>query len=157
MSEIRIGAAVPDFELTATGGKALSLSELRGRNVLLYFYPKANTPGCTQEGQDFRDRHADFTAANTVILGVSRDSLKAQQSFKDKYGFPFELLCDTQEQLCERFGVLKEKSQFGRKTMGVERSTFLIDAAGVLRREWRGVKVRGHADEALQAARELAE
>lgn len=157
MSEIRIGAAVPDFELTATGSKALSLSELRGRNVLLYFYPKANTPGCTQEGQDFRDRHADFTAANTVILGVSRDSLKAQQSFKDKYGFPFELLCDTQEQLCERFGVLKEKSQFGRKTMGVERSTFLIDAAGVLRREWRGVKVRGHADEALQAARELAE
>lgn len=155
MSEIHIGAAVPDFELTATGGKTLSLSEFRGRNVLLYFYPKASTPGCTQEGQDFRDRHAEFGAANTVILGVSRDSLKAQQSFKDKYDFPFELLCDTQEQLCECFGVLKEKSRFGRKTMGVERSTFLIDAAGVLRREWRDVKVRGHADEALQAAREL--
>lgn len=155
MSEIRIGAAVPDFELTATGGKTLSLSELHGRNVLLYFYPKASTPGCTQEGKDFRDRHAEFAAINTVILGVSRDSLKAQQSFKDKYDFPFELLCDTQEQLCERFGVLKEKSQFGRRTMGVERSTFLIDAAGVLRREWRGVKVSGHADEALQAAQEL--
>ncbi|MCO6440124.1 MAG: peroxiredoxin [Nitrococcus mobilis] len=157
MSEIRLGAAVPDFELSATGGKTLRLSELRGRNVLLYFYPKADTPGCTQEGADFRDRYADFVAANTVILGVSRDTLKVQQNFKDKYGFPFELLCDTQQELCERFGVLKEKSRFGRKALGVERSTFLLDAAGVLRREWRGVKVRGHADEALQAAKELAE
>lgn len=157
MSEIRIGATVADFELPATGGKALRLSELRGRNVLLYFYPKANTPGCTQEGQDFRDRHTDFAAANTVILGVSRDGLKAQQGFKDKYNFPFELLCDTQQQLCERFGVLKEKTRFGRKAMGVERSTFLIDASGVLHREWRGVKVHGHAEEALQAAKALTE
>lgn len=157
MSEIRPGTAVPDFELTGTSGKALRVSELRGHNVLLYFYPKANTPGCTQEGQDFRDRHADFQAANTVILGVSRDSLKAQQNFKDKYGFPFELLSDTQEELCKGFEVLKEKNRFGRTATGVERSTFLIDASGVLRREWRGVKVRGHADEVLQAAQELTE
>ncbi|EAR22530.1 peroxiredoxin [Nitrococcus mobilis] len=157
MSEIRLGTTVPDFELSATGAKTLRLSELRGRNVLLYFYPKADTPGCTQEGADFRDRYADFVAANTVILGVSRDNLKAQQNFKDKYGFPFELLCDTQQELCERFAVLKEKNHFGRKALGVERSTFLLDASGVLRREWRGVKVRGHADEVLQAAKELTE
>lgn len=156
MSEIHIGAAVPDFELPATNGQTLSLSQLRGRNVLLYFYPKANTPGCTQEGQDFRDRHADFMAANTVILGVSRDGLKAQQSFKDKYAFPFELLCDTQEELCHLFGVLKEKNRFGRRYMGIERSTFLIDATGVLRQEWRGVKVSGHAEEALQAVHGLS-
>lgn len=157
MSEIRIGTAVPDFELPATSGNTLRLSELRGRNVLLYFYPKADTPGCTQEGQDFRDRHSEFAAANTTILGISRDGLKAQQGFKDKYGFPFELLCDTQQELCERFGVLKEKTRFGRKAIGVERSTFLIDASGVLRREWRGVKVNGHADEALQAAKALTQ
>ncbi|MDN5870319.1 MAG: peroxiredoxin [Nitrococcus sp.] len=157
MSEISIGTAVPDFELQATSGNTLRLSELRGRNVLLYFYPKADTPGCTQEGQDFRDRHDELAAANTTILGVSRDGLKAQQSFKDKHGFPFELLCDTQQELCERFGVLKEKTRFGRKGVGVERSTFLIDAAGVLRREWRDVKVSGHADEALQAAKALTQ
>lgn len=156
MSEIRIGAAVPDFELPATNDQTVRLSQLRGRNVLLYFYPKANTPGCTQEGQDFRDRHVDFMAANTVILGVSRDRPTAQQAFKDKYNFPFELLCDTQEQLCRLFGVLKEKNRFGRRYMGVERSTFLIDAAGVLRQVWRGVKVSGHAEEALQAARALS-
>ncbi len=157
MNEIQLGTTVPDFELLATGGNALRLSDLRGRNVLLYFYPKADTPGCTQEGADFRDRHADFVAVNTVILGISRDTLKAQQNFKNKYGFPFELLCDTEQELCERFGVLKEKNRFGRKTLGVERSTFLLDSAGVLRREWRGVKVHGHADEALQAAKALTE
>lgn len=155
MDEIRVGAAVPDFELPAMGGRTLRLSELRGRNVLLYFYPKADTPGCTQEGEDFRDRHADFEAANTVIVGVSRDGLKAQQNFKEKYAFPFDLLSDTQEEVCERFGVLKEKTRFGRKSIGVERSTFLIDTSGVLRREWRGVTVRGHADEALHAAKAL--
>lgn len=156
MDEIRVGAAVPDFELSATGGKTLRLSELRGRNVLLYFYPKASTPGCTQEGKDFRDRHADFVATNTVILGVSRDGLKAQQNFKEKYGFAFDLLCDTQEEVCKRFGVLKEKTRFGRKSLGVERSTFLVDASGVLRREWRGVTVRGHAEEVLHAAKALS-
>lgn len=156
MVDVRIGDPVPDFELPATDERTISLSGLAGRNVLLYFYPKAGTPGCTREGQDFRDLNPDFEAAGTVILGISRDGVKAQQNFKDKHGFPFPLLCDKDETVCNLFGVIKEKNMYGRRVMGVERSTFLIDANGVLRGEWRGVKVKGHARECLEAAKELA-
>ena len=153
---LRIGEPIPDIELTATGGRTLKLSDYRGRNLVLYFYPKASTPGCTQEGQDFRDAAESFAAADTLILGASRDSLKAQEGFKAKQGFPFDLLSDTDETLCRAFDVIKLKKMYGRESLGVERSTFLIDAQGVLRREWRAVKVKGHVDEVLAAARELA-
>jgi thioredoxin-dependent peroxiredoxin len=153
---LQIGDTVPDIEIPATGGRTLKASDLRGQNLVLYFYPKASTPGCTQEGQDFRDAAEAFAAANTAILGASRDSLKAQESFKSKQGFPFDLLADTDEALCRAFDVIKVKKMYGRESLGVERSTFLIDAQGVLRREWRGVKVKGHVDEVLAAARELA-
>jgi peroxiredoxin Q/BCP len=155
MSVPGIGDTVPDFELPATGGGTVSLNDLRGSNVVLYFYPKASTPGCTQEGRDFRDLHGEFRKANTVILGASRDGLKAQENFKAKHGFPFDLLSDKDETLCNLFGVIKEKNMYGRKVMGIERSTFLIDADGRLRREWRGVKVKGHARETLEAVKSL--
>lgn len=153
---LNIGDPIPDIEVPATGGRTLKASDFRGQNLVLYFYPKASTPGCTQEGQDFRDAAAAFAAANTLILGASRDGLKAQESFKAKQGFPFDLLSDTDEALCRAFDVIKVKKMYGRESLGVERSTFLIDAQGVLRREWRGVKVKGHVDEVLAAARELA-
>jgi peroxiredoxin Q/BCP len=153
---LRIGDTVPDIETPATGGRTLKPSDFRGQSLVLYFYPKASTPGCTQEGQDFRDAAASFAAANTVVLGASRDGLKAQENFKAKQGFPFELLSDTEEALCRAFDVIRMKKMYGRESLGVERSTFLIDAQGVLRREWRGVKVKGHVDEVLAAARELA-
>jgi thioredoxin-dependent peroxiredoxin len=153
---IAVGQPIPDLEIQATGSKTLKLSDFRGRQLVLYFYPKASTPGCTQEGQDFRDLYDDFAAANTAILGASRDGLKAQEGFKSKQGFQFDLLCDTDEALCQAFGVIKVKKMYGRESLGVERSTFLIDTAGVLQREWRGAKVKGHADEVLAAARELA-
>jgi peroxiredoxin Q/BCP len=153
---LNIGDPIPDIEVPATGGRTIKASDFRGQNLVLYFYPKASTPGCTQEGQDFRDAAAAFAAANTLILGASRDGLKAQESFKAKQGFPFDLLADTDEALCRAFDVIKVKKMYGRESLGVERSTFLIDAQGVLRREWRGVKVKGHVDEVLAAARELA-
>ncbi|MBA1146280.1 peroxiredoxin [Ectothiorhodospiraceae bacterium WFHF3C12] len=155
MSVPSIGETVPNFELPATGDKTLSLADLRGSHVVLYFYPKASTPGCTQEGQDFRDLHAEFRAAGAVILGASRDGIKAQENFKAKHEFPFDLLSDKDETLCNLFGVIKEKNMYGKKVMGIERSTFLIDADGVLRREWRGVKVKGHARETLEAVQAL--
>jgi len=157
MTELTVGDAVPDFELPATGDKTVSLSALRGRNVLLYFYPKANTPGCTQEGQDFCDLHEHFRAHDTVILGASRDGLKAQENFKAKHGFPFDLLSDKDETLCNLFSVIKDKNMYGKKVRGIERSTFLIDAEGRLRQVWRGVKVKGHALEALEAVKGLAQ
>lgn len=150
-----IGDTVPEVEVPATGGRTLKPSDFRGQNLVLYFYPKASTPGCTQEGQDFRDAAQDFAAADTVILGASGDSLKAQEGFKSKQGFPFELLADTDESLCRAFGVIKLKKMYGRESLGVERSTFLIDAQGILRREWRGVRVKGHVPEVLAAARAL--
>ncbi len=153
---LSIGDTVPDIKVPATGGRSLKASDFRGQNLVLYFYPKASTPGCTQEGQDFRDAAESFAAANTVILGASRDGLKAQEGFKAKQGFPFDLLSDTDEALCRAFDVIKVKKMYGRESLGVERSTFLIDAEGVLRREWRGVKVKGHVDEVLAATRELA-
>jgi len=150
-----LGKKVPAFALPATGDKSVKLSELKGKNVVLYFYPKDSTPGCTREGQDFRDNHAKFKRRNTVILGVSRDSLKSHENFKAKQAFPFDLLSDPDEQLCAMFDVIKEKNMYGKKVLGIERSTFLIDASGVLRREWRKVKVDGHADEVLEAVNEL--
>lgn len=153
---LNIGDPIPDIEVPATGGRTIKASDFRGQNLVLYFYPKASTPGCTQEGQDFRDAAEAFAAANTLILGASRDGLKAQESFKAKQGFPFDLLADTDEALCRAFDVIKVKKMYGRESLGVERSTFLVDAQGVLRREWRGVKVKGHVDEVLAAARELA-
>lgn len=155
MSEVTLDKPVPDFSRPATGDRTVSLSDLKGKNVVLYFYPKADTPGCTQEGQDFRDLQKEFEAANTVILGASRDSVTAQQKFSDKYSFNFPLLSDEDETLCQQFDVIREKNMYGRKVMGVDRSSFLIDADGVLRREWRGVKVKGHAEDVLEAAKAL--
>jgi peroxiredoxin Q/BCP len=149
------GRAAPDFTLPATGGDSWSLKGARGSNVVLYFYPRDNTPGCTKEGEAFRDLHEAFAKANTVVVGISPDSLASHEKFRDKMRFPFPLLSDAERKVCELFGVWREKSLYGRKFMGVERSTFLIDAHGKLRREWRKVKVAGHAAEVLEAAREL--
>ena len=151
MSDITIGQPVPDFELPATGDKIISLSGLKGKNVVLYFYPKHNTPGCTREGQDFRDHYSEFGAFDTVILGVSRDSLDSHEKFKTEQNFQFDLLTDKDELLCKLFDVIKLKNMYGKEVMGVERSTFLIDKNGILRREWRKVKVEGHVEEVLQA------
>ena len=151
-----IGDTVPDIELKLTSGKTLNLSEFRGRNLVIFFYPKASTPGCTLEGQGFRDAADAFGAVSTDILGASRDSIKAQENFKAKHSFPFDLVSDKDETLCKLFDVIKLKTMYGRESLGIERSTFLIDAHGVLRHEWRKVKVKGHVDEVLQAAEELA-
>ena len=150
MTTVAIGQAVPDFSVTSTGGE-FRLSEQRGRKVVLYFYPKASTPGCTRESQDFRDLAADFEQAGAVIVGASRDGLRAQTNFKTKQELPFELLADTDEAVCRLFDVIQEKTMFGRKGFGIVRSTFLIDAEGVLRQEWRGVRVPGHAATVLEA------
>ena len=151
MSELQVGAAAPDFELPATGGKTISLSGLKGKNVVIYFYPKDSTPGCTREGQGFRDNIDAFTARDTIILGASRDSVKSHEKFKANQAFPFDLLSDESGQLCALFDVIKEKNMYGRKYMGIERSTFLIDKTGVLRNEWRKVKVTGHVKKVLDA------
>jgi thioredoxin-dependent peroxiredoxin len=150
-----IGGRIPDIEVTTTGDKRLGLSDFRGRNLVLFFYPKASTPGCTTEGQDFRDAAAAFDAVDTTILGASRDGLKAQENFKTKHAFPYDLVSDTDEALCKLFDVIKLKKMYGRESFGIERSTFLIDKEGVLRRQWRKVKVKGHVEEVLAAAREL--
>jgi peroxiredoxin Q/BCP len=148
------GRKVPDFTLPATGGKPFKLSAARGRKLVVYFYPKDSTSGCTQEGIDFRDLHAQFRKAGAEVLGISPDSLASHEKFKTKMGFPFELLSDEDHKACMLFDVWKEKSMYGRKYMGVERSTFLIDEQGVLLREWRKVKVSGHADEVLDVVRD---
>ncbi len=155
MSSVTIGKKVPSFKLPATSGKTISLTDLKGKNLVLYFYPKDSTPGCTTEGQEFRDRFDEFQALSTEILGVSRDSIKSHENFKSKQDFPFELLSDNDETLCRLFDVIKEKNRYGKKVMGVERSTFLIDGKGVLRAEWRKVKVAGHAEEVLNAVKAL--
>jgi len=152
---VKIGKKVARFSLPATGDKTLSLDDFKGSKLVIYFYPKDNTPGCTLEGQDFRDRYPEFRKAGTAILGVSRDSVKSHENFKAKQNFPFDLLSDADEKLCRQFDVIHEKSMYGRKVMGVVRSTFLLDAGGVLRQEWRKVKVKGHADEVLAAAQAL--
>lgn len=155
MSTVTVGKPVPDFQLPATGNQTIRLSDLKGKNVVLYFYPKDNTPGCTLEGQNFRDKHDAFKRADTVLLGISRDSVQSHEGFKEKQAFPFELLADEEERVCKLFDVIKPKNMYGKEVIGVERSTFLIDAAGVLRREWRKVKVEGHADEVLEAIKAL--
>ncbi len=155
MAKATIGKKVPNFKIPATGDQEISLSSLKDKNVVLYFYPKDSTPGCTREGQDFRDLHGKFKRAKTVVLGVSRDSLKSHENFCAKFSFPFALLSDQDEVLCRLFDVIKEKNMYGKKVMGIERSTFLIDAKGVLREEWRKVKVNGHAEEVLAAAKDL--
>ena len=146
---------VSDFELPATGPTPFRLSAQHGKTVVLYFYPKDSTPGCTTEAQQFRDLHADFLAAGSVLAGVSRDSLRSHENFKTKQALPFELISDTDETLCQRFGVIKEKKLYGKLVRGIERSTFVIDAHGILRREWRGIKVPGHAQEVLDYVRTL--
>ena len=155
MATVAIGKKVPDFTLPATGGQYISLSSLRGRRVVVYFYPKDSTPGCTTEGQDFRDRINTFRRRNTTVLGISRDSIRSHENFKARQQFPFELLSDADEKVCRLFDVIREKNMYGRKVMGIERSTFLIDADGKLRREWRKVKVAGHVDAVLEAIRAL--
>ncbi len=148
--------AAPAFDLAATGGKHLKLSDFNGRGVVLYFYPKDDTPGCTTEGQDFRDLHGEFQALGWDILGVSRDGVQSHERFKAKHGFPFDLLSDPDEQACEAFGVMKLKNMYGKQVRGIERSTFVIAPDGTIARAWRGVKVPNHAREVLEFVRTLA-
>ncbi|HEV2979407.1 MAG TPA: peroxiredoxin [Casimicrobiaceae bacterium] len=145
---------VDDFSLPSTGG-TFTLSAHRGHPVVLYFYPKDNTPGCTMEGAQFGDLYKQFGKLGAVVVGVSRDSLKSHQNFKAKMNFPFELLADGDEKLCTQFAVIKMKNMYGKQVRGIERSTFVIDSQGVLVREWRGVKVPGHAAEVLEAVKSL--
>ena len=155
MSGISAGQTVPDFSAVATGDRIIQLSELRGQRLVLYFYPRDNTPGCTVEGQQFRNLHPQFAAMNTVIFGVSRDSVSSHEKFRAKQGFPFDLIADMDETLCRLFDVIKLKKNYGKEALGVERSTFLIDESGVLRREWRKVKTDGHAAVVLAAVEAL--
>ena len=155
MSKVAIGKKVPAFKTPATGDKTVKLADLKGSKVVLYFYPKDSTPGCTTEGLDFQANLAKFKRANTVVLGVSRDSIASHEKFCDKQGFKFDLLSDTDETLCNMFDVIKQKNMYGKKVIGIERSTFLIDGNGVLQQEWRKVKVAGHVVEVLAAAKAL--
>jgi len=151
MSKVAVGSPIPDLEVRTTGDARRRLSDYRGKALVLYFYPKASTPGCTQEGLDFAAEIAKLRRRGAVVLGASRDSLKAQENFKAKQGFPFDLVADTDEALCQTFDVIRLKQMYGKQVRGIERSTFLVDADGVLRREWRGVKVAGHVAEVLEA------
>jgi peroxiredoxin Q/BCP len=150
MSLINVSDVVPDFVALSTGDKAFKLSDFRGRYIVIYFYPKDNTPGCTQEGIAFRDAYENFTALNTVIFGVSRDSIRMHEGFKLKQTFPFDLLSDADEALCALFDVIKMKAMYGKQVRGIERSTFLIDPNGLLIHEWRKVKVKNHCEDVLQ-------
>jgi thioredoxin-dependent peroxiredoxin len=150
---VAIGKKVKNFSLPATGDKTISLKDLAGKKVVLYFYPKDSTPGCTIEGQNFRDAKAKFSRLNTVILGASRDSLKRHENFKSKQNFNFDLLSDEDETLCKQFDVIKLKKLYGKEYLGVERSTFLIDENGVLLAEWRNVKVKDHVEAVLAACK----
>ncbi len=150
-----LNKAIPDFESAATGGVKFTPHSQAGKAVVLYFYPKDGTPGCTTEAMQFRDAHAEFTKAGAVVFGVSRDNLQSHEKFKSSLELPFELIADTEEKLCYMFGVVMNKIMYGKKVKGIERSTFLMDASGVLRAEWRGIKVAGHVDEVLQAVRDL--
>ena len=145
----------PDFEIPATGGKTFRLSSAKGKPFVLYFYPKDNTPGCTTEGQQFRDFHPQFSKLGCGIYGVSRDSMKSHENFKTRMNFPFALLSDADETACKLFDVIKMKNMYGKKVRGIERSTFVIDARGVVRKEWRGVKVPGHVQEVLEFVKTL--
>ncbi len=155
MAKVSVGKKVPDFSVAATGGQTVSLKGYRGKNVIVYFYPKDSTPGCTLEGQDFRDNHAKFKRQKAIVFGVSRDSVSSHERFREKQGFKFDLLSDPDEKLCRLFDVIREKNMYGRKVIGIERSTFLIDHLGVLRQEWRKVRVKGHVAEILDAVKVL--
>lgn len=152
---LELQKAVPNFIAQATADTQVELAQLQGKQVVIYFYPKDNTPGCTTEGQEFRDAYPEFQAANTVVFGVSRDSLRTHENFKAKHSFPFELISDPEETLCQQFAVIKLKKLYGKEYLGIERSTFLIDANGVLQHEWRKVKVKGHVAEVLATAQQL--
>jgi thioredoxin-dependent peroxiredoxin len=155
MPKLKPGSKLPDFSLPMTGGGSWSLKEATGKKLVIYFYPRDMTSGCTRESQDFRDLAKQFRKADTQIVGVSRDSVASHDKFAAKESLPFPLLADTEEKLCKMFDVIKQKSLYGRKYLGVERSTFLIDASGTLRQEWRQVKVPGHAEAVLEAAQRL--
>jgi peroxiredoxin Q/BCP len=152
---IVVNKPIPEFEANATSGIKVSNTTHVGQTVVLYFYPKDNTPGCTTEAMQFRDKYKDFVKAGATVFGVSRDNMKSHDEFKAKLELPFELIADTEEKMCHMFGVVKNKIMYGKKVKGIERSTFLIDSAGVLRGEWRGIKVAGHVDEVLKAVKEL--
>lgn len=154
-STVSLGKKIPDFSASATGDKKVRLKDLKGKKVVLYFYPRDNTPGCTTEGQDFRDNYQAFQKTGTEVFGVSQDSLKSHENFRSKQNFPFDLISDEDGALCRIFDVLKMKSMYGKQFEGIERSTFLIDAAGKLQAEWRKVKVPGHVDEVLEAVSKL--
>ncbi len=155
MSKVELGTKVPDFSLPATGAETFTLKGAAGKALVVYFYPKDMTSGCTRESQDFRDRHAAFLRAGARVVGISRDSITSHEKFKSKERLPFALLSDEDERACKLFDVIREKSLYGRKYLGIERSTFLIDKRGVLRHEWRKVKVPGHVEEVLEAAQSL--
>ncbi|GGG23967.1 thioredoxin-dependent thiol peroxidase [Paenibacillus abyssi] len=154
MSELTIGREAPDFTLPASSGENIRLSDLKGKNVVLYFYPKDMTSSCTTQACDFRDRHSDFSEANAVILGISLDPINRHEKFIDKYNLPFLLLTDEEHRVCELYGVWQMKQMYGKQYMGIVRSTFVIDTDGVLVKEWRKVKVRGHIEEVLQYVKE---
>ncbi|EHR71322.1 Peroxiredoxin [Burkholderiales bacterium JOSHI_001] len=146
---------LPEFEALATSGVKFTPQAFAGKTVVLYFYPKDHTPGCTTEAMQFRDKHKDFVKAGAVVFGVSRDNMTSHDKFRQALELPFELIADTEEKLCHMFGVVKNKIMYGKKVKGIERSTFVIDAAGVLRAEWRGIKVAGHVDEVLKVVKDL--
>lgn len=154
MNIVKLKQTVPNFTCCTTQDEALTLASLKGKNIIIYFYPKDNTPGCTQEGKDFSEQFDSFKTANTVIFGVSRDSLRVHSNFIKKFGFPFDLISDPEEELCKLFDVIKLKKLYGKEYLGIERSTFIINSDGVLTHEWRKVKVKGHVDEVLRAIKE---
>jgi len=155
MPKVMLDQPVADFKAPATSNKDVKLSQLKGYKAVFYFYPKDDTPGCIVEGQNFRDHYQAFKDAKTCVFGISRDSLESHERFKRQYKFPFELIADENEKLCSQFDIIKVKNMYGREILGVERSTFLLDENGILRKEWRGVRVDGHVQEVLQAAQEL--
>tara|TARA_B100001079_G_C16367695_1_gene495913 strand:- start:322 stop:798 length:477 start_codon:yes stop_codon:yes gene_type:complete len=154
-NKVKIGGKVPEFSLPSTGNKNVRLSGLKGKNIIIYFYPKDATPGCTIEGQNFRDNIRKFSLCNAIVLGVSRDKITSHEKFKKNQKFPFDLLSDEDEKICKMFDVIKEKNMYGRKVIGIERSTFLIDKKGILRNEWRKVKVKEHVNDVLQILKKL--
>lgn len=155
MAKNLVGKKCPVFKAEATNNEVISNSTYKGKNLVIYFYPKDSTPGCTTEGQEFRDAYKKFKKLNTEILGVSRDPIRSHENFKSKQNFPFELLSDPDEKVCKAFGVMKLKSLYGREYMGVDRSTFIVNAKGIIRNEWRNVKVKGHVQEVLESIKDL--
>ena len=155
MSKVQVGKKVPDFKALLDNEETFKLSENKGKNLVFYFYPKDNTPGCTKEGEDFRDNYSVIKKLNTEVIGVSKDSVTSHQKFVQKFNFPFNLISDENEKVCNLFNVIKEKNMYGRKYMGIERSTFLIDTNGKLVKEWRKVRVKGHVDDVLESIKEI--